>query len=265
MFKKIILLSSLLMLGGCSLIPKKSGIEIVSTPIAKVYLDEKEAGMTPYKNNSLLPGEINLRLLTSEGIEWKKRIKMFNGINTAVNWKLANEEDKSGGYVLYFEKTGDKNKAGLMVNASPDQSVVYIDGEIKGFTPMRLDSIGEGDREITVSFPGKRNTNIIVKAMNGFLLVLDTTLPEEKPLVTPTKEPVAQPTVLISQQKVMIKETETGWLRVRESANNASAEIGRVIPLSIYTVIQETAGWYKIDLGNGKVGWISSKYAEKVE
>jgi len=265
MFRKIIFLGCVFLLGGCGLISKKSGVEIVSTPAAKIYIDGKDAGMTPYKNNSLLPGEIDLKLLTQEGIEWKKKIKLFNGINTAVNWKLAEKEDESGGYILYLEKTGDKNKAGLMVNASPDQSVVYIDGEIKGFTPMRIDSIGEGDREITVSFPGRRNTNIIVKALNGFRLVLDTSLPEEQLPITPTEIPTPQVTNSLSQTKVMIKETETGWLRVRQSASNSSAEIDRVKPLSIYPLLDEVVGWYKIDLGNSKVGWVSSNYAEKVE
>jgi len=241
-------------------------MEIVSTPTAKVYIGEKEMGMTPYKNNSLLPGEIEVRLVTPEEVEWKKKIKLFNGINTAVNWKLADKESESGGYILYLEKTGDKNKAGLMINASPDQSVVYIDGEIKGFTPMRLDSIGEGDREITVSFPGRRNTSIIVKAINGFRLVLDTTLSEEQVVTTPTEQLILQPTpATFLQQKIMIKETETGWLRVREAANNSSAEIDRVKPLSIYTILEENAGWYKISLENGKTGWVSSIYAEIVE
>jgi hypothetical protein len=253
------------MLGGCGIIPRKSGVEIVSTPPTKVYIDEKEAGMTPYKNNSLVPGEIDLRLVAPEGVEWKKKIKMFNGVNTVVNWKLSDTESENGGYILYLEKTGDKNKAGLLVNASPDQSVVYIDGEIKGFTPMRLDSIGEGDREISVSFPGRKSTNIIVKALNGFLLVLDTTLPEEEPLATPTQEPVAQPSLISSGQKIMIKETETGWLRVRDLPGNTATEIDRVKPLSIYTMLSENNGWFQIDLGNGESGWVSTKYAEKVE
>jgi len=265
MFKKIILSGCLLLLGGCNIIPKRSGIEIASTPVAKVYIDGKEAGMTPYKNNSVLPGEIELRLSSQEGYEWNKKIKLFNNVNTVVNWRLASNENESGGYILYLEKTGDKNKAGLMVNASPDQSMVYVDGEIKGFAPMRLDSIGEGDREIAVSFPGKKSTNIIVKALNGFRLVLDTALPEE-PAIAPLSEiPTPEPTTEILEKKIMIKETETGWLRVRESANNSSAEIERVKPLSIYVLLDESSEWYKIDLGGNKVGWVSSKYAEKVE
>jgi uncharacterized protein YgiM (DUF1202 family) len=94
-------------------------------------------------------------------------------------------------------------------------------------------------------------------------LVLDTTLPEEQ--LIQTEEPVVIPTTGVLQQKIMIKETETGWLRVRESASNTSTEIDRIKPLSIYTILEEAVGWYKIDLGNGKTGWISSTYAEKVE
>jgi uncharacterized protein YgiM (DUF1202 family) len=62
---------------------------------------------------------------------------------------------------------------------------------------------------------------------------------------------------------ITIKETETGWLRVRESANGSSTEVAKVKPGEKYKMLAEVTDWYQIDLGNGKTGWVSAKYAEK--
>jgi uncharacterized protein YgiM (DUF1202 family) len=65
--------------------------------------------------------------------------------------------------------------------------------------------------------------------------------------------------------KIKIKETETGWLRVRESSSSASKEVAKINPGATYTMLEETRDWYKIDLGNGTNGWISTSYGEKSE
>jgi len=67
MLRKLgLLLSVSIILGGCSLIPKKSGIEVVSNPSAKIIIGGKDAGMTPYKNNSLKPGENEIKIAVSK-------------------------------------------------------------------------------------------------------------------------------------------------------------------------------------------------------
>lgn len=66
-----------------------------------------------------------------------------------------------------------------------------------------------------------------------------------------------------STPKVTIKETETGWLKVREASSSASKEVSRVNPGENYNLLEETTDWFKIQLENGTDGWISSNYAEK--
>jgi len=248
------------------LVAKKSAIEINSYPVAKVYLDGKEVGMTPYKNRSLLPKDVEVKLVTNDK-EWSKKIKLQNNISTVIDWEFGKNSENSGGYILYLEKTGDKNKAGIMINTNPGKSTVVIDNEVKGLSPIRISNIGEGDKHLALSFPNHKTIDIFLKAVLEYQLVVDAVLPEEEVLIEKEEERTENLELLnnVSVVNIKIKETETGWLRVREASSSASKEIGRVYPGEIYPLIEEKTDWYKIDLGNKKSGWISSSYGEKNE
>lgn len=254
-------------LGGCALSPKRSAIEINSYPVAKVFLDDKEVGMTPYKNKNLKPGEVEVKLTTNDNI-WSRKIKLQNNINTVVDWEFGKEEKDSGGYILYLEKTGDKKKAGLMVMSDPSGATLSVDNEIKGFTPMKISNIGEGDKHLTITYPSHKNTDVFVKAVKEYQLVLEVILAKETVEIVDQIE--TKPEIELENKdlvetipKITIKETETGWLKVREASSSASKEIGRVNPGESYDLLLQTGEWTKIDLGDSKIGWVSSKYVEK--
>lgn len=261
----LLLIISSLLFGGCSLVSKKSAIEINSYPVAKVYLNGKEVGMTPYRNRSLIPGEIEVDLVTNDQ-RWSKKIKLQNNISTVVDWEFGKNEKNSGGYVLYLEKTGDKKKAGLMVSTNPDKSTVVVDSEVKGLAPIRINDIGENDKHLSLNYPNHKTIDIFVKSINGYQLVVDAVLAQEKTIIN--EEEVVENPDLVTTVKVInikIKETETGWLRVRESSSSAAKEIKKVYPGETYPLVEENRDWYKIDLGNNKNGWISIDYGEKSE
>lgn len=254
-----------LILSGCGLVPQRAGVEIMAYPTAKVFIDGREAGMTPYKNTSLVPKEVEIKLVVRE-LEWIRKIELENKVTTVIDWEFGKTEGETGGYVLSMEKTGDNNKAGLMINALPDKSAVAIDGEIKGYSPIKLDEIGEGDRQIAVSFPTYKSINVFAKAVKGYQLVVDVRLPEEISASEAVNEIEAKPSLAaLSEKMITIKATETGWLRVRKTASNTAEELGKVKPKEKYKLIEELSGWYKIDLGDGRQGWVSAKYAEKSE
>ena len=236
----------------------------MSYPTAKVYLDGKEAGMTPYKNNSLSPGEVEVRLTANDQV-WTKKVHLENGANTVVNREFGKSEEESGGYVLYFEATGDNKKSGLLISSRPDRAAVYIDDEIKGYSPLRIDDIGDGDKKLGVSFPGRKSASSYVKFVDGYQLVMETDLAKEETIVIPdnNNEAAVSTSSAETATMVIIKETETGWLNVRESASSSGVAITKINPGEKYKLLEENNGWYKIDLGNGKSGWISAKYAEK--
>ncbi len=61
------------------------------------------------------------------------------------------------------------------------------------------------------------------------------------------------------KEKVIIKETGTGWLRVRSTPGGS--EIGRVNPGEEFYLLDKKDGWVLIELSDGQKGWVSSKYA----
>ena len=244
---------------------KKSGIEIISYPTAKVYINGKEAGMTPYKNNSLAPGDTEVKLSTGKA-EWSKEIRLENGANTVINREFGNTDDESNGYILYFESTGNGKKAGLLVSSNPNRAAVYTDDEIKGYSPIKIDDAGEGDKKLTVSFPGYKTISSYVKLIRGYQLVMEADLGKEA-VIIPSDIGTTSLETNNSQTPtgimITIKQTETGWLRVRQSPNSSSGEVARVNPGEKYKMLSEVTDWYQIDLGNSKSGWVSAKYAEK--
>lgn len=247
-----------IVLSGCTILPQKAGIEIMSYPAAKVLIDGKEAGMTPYKNNTMKPGEVEISLVTNDA-KWTKKIELPNGVNTVIDREIGKTADENSGYLLTLESTGDKNKAGSMINSIPDMASVNIDGDIVGQTPLRLADIGEGEKQIAISLPRHKTITVLVKAIKGYQIVIESDLKEETPVVLETTPTPDQKTV-----QVIIKSTETGWLRVRGQPNAQSAEMAKVNPGTKYNLVDEKDGYYEIDLGAGKSGWVSTKYAEKL-
>lgn len=264
----LIVIVSSFFLGGCSLSSKRSAVEIDSYPVAKVFIDGEEMGLTPYRNRDLAPGEIEVKLKSNDK-EWTRKIKLQNNISTVINWEFGNNDSENGGYILYLEKTGDKDKAGLLANTIPNKSTIAIDNEIKGMSPLKINDIGQGDRHITLSYPGHKTIDIFAKSLKGYQLVIESTLAEEALVENQNEndEPVDNPDLITTpaQKTVTIKETETGWLRVRERNSSTAKEIARVNPGATYPILEEETDWYKIDLGNNESGWISASYADKNE
>ncbi len=65
---------------------------------------------------------------------------------------------------------------------------------------------------------------------------------------------------IIEQDTVLIKETGTGWLRVRKGPGTDYAEITKVNVGDSFTLLEESFKWYKIKIGEEE-GWIFSDYA----
>jgi len=62
---------------------------------------------------------------------------------------------------------------------------------------------------------------------------------------------------------VLIDETPTGWLRVRDSAGTLGNEIDKVKPGEEYLLVSQDADWYQIVLKDGSFGWISGQYSSE--
>lgn len=68
-----------------------------------------------------------------------------------------------------------------------------------------------------------------------------------------------------------VKLLTTGWapngvdvLRVRSGSGSGNSEVARAETNKAYKLLDEQNGWYKIEYEEGKEGWVSSTYAEKL-
>lgn len=66
-----------------------------------------------------------------------------------------------------------------------------------------------------------------------------------------------------STLKIVIQDTPTGWLNVRQGPGLNYDVILKVYPNDIYILLEKKDDWYKIKIDEEKEGWINSQYASK--
>jgi len=256
-------------LGGCQIKPQKSEVEIISNPVAKIYIDNVEMGTTStiYKNSDLKPGEIELKLEPENAnlSAWTYKLKLNNLTTTVVSRKFDEEDRYSSGYVMYLEEIGDKEEPTLVINSKPADASVKVDGTIMGRTPTKIEKMVEGDRQVVISYPGYENQTLFVKMRKGYQVVIDVWLAMTKIEIPEVEEEVSM-SQNVNMKKVKIKETGTGWLRVRDVPSIAGREVAKVDVGGIYEMIKsDETGWYQIKVDEEISGWISAEYAEIAE
>lgn len=285
--------------------PKVAGIQVKSTPQSTVFINGKSVGQTPFEDKKLNAGEISLKLVpdstTATLSPWETKVKLVSGTQTFITREFGEDEAKSTFETMTLEKISDKKKASLLVISQPDSVMARLNGEAKGFTPYSLEKVDPKDFEIVLSSSGFAEYKTKVKLLPGYKLILNikmkqeaqsteeenqegqeadkvsptptpkgakvtpTPTPTPKTSITPKPTPKTTPKIQLEKPYVTIKETPTGWLRVRSEASTQSTEVAKVNPGESYAYLDQKSGWYKIAYQEGKAGWISGQYAEKFE
>lgn len=256
---------------------KFSALQINSLPQAKVFLDNKEIGKTPYSDEKLKPGEYILKLeplkdgLDISLVPWTGKIKLTAETMTVVNWQMGETENTSEGETLSLEPASDKNLTELAVlTSNPDMVEVSLDSEKKGSTPLILKDITVGVHELILSKTGYNQRIIPIKTIASYRLTINAQLSkseEGSPSAKKEKETEKEASSSANPQKTtaVIKETETGWLRVRLEPTLNASEAAKVNPGDEFPLLDEKEGWTQIEYEKGKTGWVSSTYVEKKE
>ncbi len=247
-----------------SLNKQEAAIKLVSHPSAKVYINGKQAGTTPYENDNL-PAELTTFKLALENSDqfWQRDLKLTPNTQTIVNWNFNPQEEQQFGSVLYLEKISYPDRADLMVTCQSQSCSVKVDGQLKGPAPLNLEAVGPGEHTITVSQPGYQAQEVTARAVKNYRLVVEIEL-AKKEAEQEIVDQVATPTPGPDLPKVIILQTPTGWLRVREGPSTGNPEVAKVSPDEEFVLLDEQEDWYKIEYEEGKEGWISATYAEKI-
>lgn len=237
----------------------KAGIRVEANTSAKVFLNNEDKGPAPFQDDNLKPGDYLITLKENEaadpaGVLWEGYAPLNEGTLTIVIRDLVSEKkEASSGEIISLE-----NGRGAIITSTPTEAEVFVDGQMKGKTPLSLPDLVEGEHQFIISKENFLKRSIRSKVINGLSLNLSVDLAISEPDLT--KLPTAP---ISSSQEIIIKSTPTGFLRVRETPSANGKEIGQVKPKEKYPLLEESAGWVRIRLKDSKEGWVSSSYIQK--
>jgi hypothetical protein len=245
----------------------KGALQITSNPNSKVYLDGKFIGSTPFRTNDLkdmiLEGEYTIKLVPASGNfqAFEQKITIFPKVLTVVDENFAQKGFDNASIISLSQIAGQKD-AQISVVTFPQDTQVFLDNNLRGQSPILLKKVSVSDHELKIARNGYKDKIVRLRTVLGFKLEALIYLGLDPNVASSS----AVPTFLNSSesaQKVLILDTPTGFLRVRDQPSLAGAETGQVKPRETYQLLDEQTGWYQIQLANGKTGWISSQYAQK--
>lgn len=296
---------------GCSL-PSFGGksqgaLQVTTNTATEVYLDDVHVGQTPFYDENLKTGEYTIKLVPA-GLEdkaWQSKIKVSKRVLTVVNYEFG-ESSEFGGYeILELTALTNKSASEIAITTIPDNVVIKLDGEVKGFTPISFEGLVPGDHTVSLEAAGYKPKTINTKTNEGHRLNVtvrlsrseltiedkvattsantETETDDEDPKASPspTPKPSASPSSktsdgVISGEKsasnmtepyAQVLDTGLGWLRVRsEPTGIGSNEVAKVAVGGFFPFIEkDETGWSKIEYEPGSEGWVASKYLKVTE
>jgi len=276
LFLAPLLIAMAIFFGILFFLDRKSGkgaLQVTSVPQSKVYLGSKLLGTTPLcaceLEQMLDIGDHTVRLVPLAGnfMPFEEKITINKGTLTVVDRTFA-DNGESDGSIISLSPLNNKKDVEVLVISLPDKANVFLDSNPVGITPLLLRNVSESDHDLRVTLTGYKDKSIKIKTASGFklnsLIFFGISNDLSNQLIASPSVSLV-PTVTIS--KVLILNTPTGFLRVRESNSISSLEIARVKPGEEYELLDEKEGWFEIQLnslaGEEKKGWISSSYAVK--
>jgi len=253
-------------------------LKIISSPNTSIFINNVATGRTPFEDR--FPADKYIIKLIPEGTatdtaSWSGKVSVYKNALTYISRDLGSSDISSSGEIftiIKMEHPPTNAQFGeIYVETEPQGSIVHLDNDEKGVSPAIMKDIPKGDHELSISMPGffsrTRKINIVAgHKVNAYIkLSIDES---QKKLQEEKKEKEATDSAELNEKEVVIiKNTPSGWLRVREEPKITASESAQVNEDEKYDILEEKDGWYKIeyDQENEKQGWISGEYAVKQE
>lgn len=274
MRRRLILAIFLFLLSGLSFLGIKllndrrqftafGALQVMATPKSQVYLNGQLLGETPYFSDKLNPGEQTIKIVPFENSAnfFEQKIKLAPLLLTAVDRTFRETPQRNEGIILALEPLPDKAATELVVLSTPSEAKVFLNNDLKGVTPLDLKEIPVSEHELFLTLTGFIDKRTRINVSPGYKLVADVKLAVSLE-VSPSATPILIPTPAASQS-AKIKQTPTGFLRVRFSPTLRATEVAQVKPGETFPILEEVEGWTKILLPGGQTGWASNLYLLK--
>jgi len=248
----------------------KGALQVTSVPQSKVFLEGKLIGMTPLcaceLEQMLSVGDYTVKLVPDGNFgPFEEKITINKGTLTVVD-RTFSDNGNSDGSIISLIPMSSKKDIDVLVISLPEKANVFLDNNPVGETPLLLKNVSESDHDLRVTLAGYKDKSLKIKTASGFklsALIFLGVSPDLSNTSLASSSSISMPSPTVAVPKVLILNTPTGFLRVRESNSVASAEIAQIKPGETYELVDEKEGWFEIKLTDGKMGWISSSYAVK--
>lgn len=169
------------------------------------------------------------------------------------------------------EKELKKGESLWLTPVSPEQSVfpmtikwvVYSEQGTNELFLKEVDELNKDKIDYALSNIEKTNLeatdNTNIYYLNGKITISLNQLISVEKAEAPEEGSVPEEAVI----KIIIKQTETGWLNVRKGPGTGYSILAKIYPGETYTLLEESGNWYKIKIDDINEGWILNKYANK--
>ncbi len=261
--------------------PKQGELRVDSNPAASIFLDNKSLGRTPFQDK-VGAGSFTIKLVpdstTTQLASWEGNIVVGPNLLTYVNADLTDSDLSSAVDILWLEKISSKQSE-LSVTTNPDGASVLVDDVTRGVTPISISDITPGDHTVTVTSAGFLTRTLKIRTTAGYRLITTMKLglssggqapvaSSSPTLASPTGGPkTASSSAQANPDKpyLVVKDTPTGFLRVRMDPSVSATEAARINPGDKFTILDTQNGWYEIRYDGTNTGWVSGQYVDKVE
>lgn len=243
----------------------KGALQVTSEPTSKVYLDGKLIGQTPLcrceLKDMLDAGDYTIRVVPTDGnfAPFEQKIPISPKVLTVVDRSFADGAQSSGS-VISLSKLQNQNDISLSVISFPPGVNTSLDSGDIGKTPVKTSDVTESDHEVKLSKDGYQDKTIRIRTVKGYQLNALVFLGANPVVASQSAVSTPAPAAIT---KILILDTPTGFLRVRDQPSLNGNQVGEVLPGEKYDLLDEQSRWYKIKLKDGTVGWVSSQYAQK--
>lgn len=246
----------------------KGALQVTSFPKSKVYIDGKFSGITPFCKcpPDVLPiGEYRVKLEPQEGgySSYEEKVIIVRSVLTVLDRTFAKGAEAEG-HTITLNPLEDKKRIEFFVSSFPSGATVLIDKNQTKATPMFTSDITDSDHEVLLKKEGYKDKAVRIHTIPGYKLSIIAYLGIDINTKVASPSPTASPSAMPSQA-VIVSDTPTGFLNVRESASVTSKKIGTVTPGDSLELVSEEDGWFRVKISDGTEGFISAQYAKKKE
>ncbi len=134
---------------SATLIPYKGNADISSMPTgATIYLDGNYVGVSHQVINDIPTGIHAISLKKDGYYDWNSEIEIVKGKTIAITAEMETREIPYDG--------------SINILSTPSNAEVYIDGELKGYTPLIIRELGPGNYHINLKLAGYQDWDVSV-------------------------------------------------------------------------------------------------------